>query len=157
MKILSLLNQTLIEALSTLGYPDKEIKLSPSKNPEFGDISTSLPLILSKELKINPMEIGEKIGSILGPKPKVKKMKDPNRPKKAKTAFMFYCDAHRPALMKIQKKKMGKINIGNIAKELGKNWGKLTDKDKKPFASEAAASKLVQEKAMKVYQESLGL
>jgi len=52
---------------------------------------------------------------------------------------------------------MGKINIGNIAKELGKNWGTLTDKDKKPFASSAATSKLVQEKAMKVYQESLGL
>jgi len=65
MKILSLLNQTLIKALSTLGYPDKEIKLSPSKNPEFGDISTSLPLILSKELKINPMQIGEEIKKVI--------------------------------------------------------------------------------------------
>ena len=65
MKILSLLNQTLIKALSTLGYPDKEIKLSPSKNPEFGDISTSLPLILSKELKINPIQIGEEIKKVI--------------------------------------------------------------------------------------------
>jgi arginyl-tRNA synthetase len=65
MKILSLLNQTLIKALSTLGYPDKEIKLSPSKNPEFGDISTSLPLILSKELKINPMQIGGEIKKVI--------------------------------------------------------------------------------------------
>jgi arginyl-tRNA synthetase len=65
MKILSLLNQSLIDALSTLGYPEKEIKLSPSKNPDFGDISTSLPLILSKELKINPMEIGEKIKNVI--------------------------------------------------------------------------------------------
>ena len=40
MKILSLLNQSLIDALSTLGYPEKEIKLSSSKNPDFGDIST---------------------------------------------------------------------------------------------------------------------
>ena len=65
MKILSLLNQSLIDALSTLGYPEKEIKLSPSKNPDFGDISTSLPLILSKELKINPMQIGEKIKKVI--------------------------------------------------------------------------------------------
>ena len=65
MKILSLLNQSLIDALSTLGYPEKEIKLSPSKNPDFGDISTSLPLILSKELKINPMQIGEKIKNVI--------------------------------------------------------------------------------------------
>ena len=97
------------------------------------------------------MELGQTknmndvVVKILGPKPKVKKLKDPNRPKKAKTAFMFYCDKHRPNLMKIQKKKMGKINIGNIAKELGKNWKSLTEKDKIPFASDAATSKIVQE------------
>ena len=65
MKILSLLNQTLINALSTLEYPEKEIKLSTPKNPDFGDISTNLPLILSKELKMNPMKIGEKISNVI--------------------------------------------------------------------------------------------
>ncbi len=65
MKILSLLNQALTNALSTLEYPEKEIKLSASKNPNFGDISTSLPLILSKELKIDPMQIGEKIKNVI--------------------------------------------------------------------------------------------
>ena len=65
MKILSLLNQALTNALSNLDYPEKEIKLSASKNPEFGDISTSLPLILSKELKMNPMQIGEEIKNFL--------------------------------------------------------------------------------------------
>ena len=65
MKILSLLNQALTDALSNLDYPDKEIKLSPSKNPEFGDISTSLPLILSKELKMDPMQIGEEIKNVI--------------------------------------------------------------------------------------------
>ncbi len=65
MKILSLINQTLINALSTLEYPEKEIKLSPPKNPDFGDISTNLPLILSKELKMNPMKIGEKISNVI--------------------------------------------------------------------------------------------
>ena len=65
MKILSLLNQTLTDALSTLDYPEKEIKLAPSKNPDFGDISTSLPLILSKELKIDPMRIAEEIKNVI--------------------------------------------------------------------------------------------
>jgi len=109
------------------------------------------------------MELGQSdnmndvVEKILGPKPKIKKMKDPNKPKKAKTAFMFYCDRHRPALMKKQKEKQGKINIGLIAKELGAKWGKLTDKDKKPFASKAAKSKIEQAQKMKVYQESLGM
>ena len=65
MKILSLLNQALTDALSNLDYPEKEIKLSPSKNPEFGDISTNLPLILSKELKMDPMQIGEEIKNVI--------------------------------------------------------------------------------------------
>ena len=109
------------------------------------------------------MELGqtdnmnEVVEKILGPKPKIKKMKDPNKPKKAKTAFMFYCDKHRPALMKKQKEKQGKINIGEIAKELGAKWKKLSDKDKKPFASKAAKSKIEQEQKMKAYQESLGM
>lgn len=109
------------------------------------------------------MELGQNdnmndvVEKILGPRPKIKKMKDPNKPKKAKTAFMFYCDAHRPALMKAQKEKQGKINIGEIAKELGKKWKALTDKDKKPFNSNAAKSKVEQQQKMKVYQESLGL
>ena len=65
MKILSLLNQILNNALSTLDYPEKEIILSPPKNPEFGDISTNLPLILSKELKMSPMQIGENISNVI--------------------------------------------------------------------------------------------
>ena len=109
------------------------------------------------------MELGQSdnmndvVEKILGPKPKIKKLKDPNKPKKAKTAFMFYCDKHRPSLMKKQKEKQGKINIGLIAKELGAKWGKLTEKDKKPFASKAAKSKVEQSEKMKVYQESLGM
>ena len=70
-------------------------------------------------------------------------MKDSNKPKKAKTAFMFYCDKHRPALMKKQKEKQGKVNIGEIAKELGAKWKKLSDKDKKPFNTKAAKSKVI--------------
>lgn len=105
------------------------------------------------------MELGQTdnmndvVEKILGPRPKVKKLKDPNKPKKAKTAFMFYCDAHRPALMKAQKEKQGKINIGEIAKALGKKWKALTDKDKKSFNSKASKSKVEQQQKMKIYQE----
>ena len=59
--------------------------------------------------------------------------------------------------MEAQKKKTGKIVIGEIAKELGKMWKKLSDKDKKPYNSKAAKSKVEHEKAIKAYQESLGM
>ena len=65
MMILAQITQVLTDALQTLGYPEKEIKLSPPKNPEFGDLSTNLPLILTKDLKQNPMEIGEAIKDVL--------------------------------------------------------------------------------------------
>ena len=53
--------QLLYEALNNLDYPQKEIKASPSKNPEFGDLSSSIPLMLAKDLNQNPMDIAKTI------------------------------------------------------------------------------------------------
>ena len=53
--------QLLYEALNNLDYPQKEIKVSPSKNPEFGDLSSSIPLMLAKDLNQNPMDIAKTI------------------------------------------------------------------------------------------------
>jgi len=53
--------QLLYEALNNLDYPQKEIKVSPSKNPEFGDLSSSIPLLLAKDLNQNPMDIAKTI------------------------------------------------------------------------------------------------
>ena len=37
----------------------------PSKNPDFGDLSTNIALLLTKALKENPLKIAEKITSKL--------------------------------------------------------------------------------------------
>ena len=109
------------------------------------------------------MELGqtdnmnEVVEKILGPKPKIKKMKDPNKPKKAKTAFMFYCEQHRPALLEKEKKKGQKVNIGNIAKALGKSWKKLKDGDKGKWNTLALADKERYEKEIAEYNEKNGL
>ena len=58
-QIIQLLNDT----LNNLDFPQKEIKVSPSKTPEFGDLSSSLPLMLSKDLNQNPMDIAKTIQS----------------------------------------------------------------------------------------------
>ena len=60
-------------------------------------------------LKMVAMELGaadkipELLEKILGPKLKIKAPKDPNKPKRAKTAFMYYCEQHRPALLEKEK------------------------------------------------------
>ena len=61
MKIVSQLTEALIKSLSSLEYPEQNIQLSPPNNSEFGDLSTNVALILSKDLKQNPMNIGKAI------------------------------------------------------------------------------------------------
>jgi hypothetical protein len=94
---------------------------------------------------------------ILGSKLKIKAPKDPNKPKRAKTSFMYYCDEHRPGLLEKEKKKGLKINIGNIAKALGKSWKKLKDADKGKWNTLALADKERYEKAIAEYNDKNGL
>ena len=72
-------------------------------------------------------------------------MKDPKKPKKAKTGFMCFCDEYRPKyIAKFRKDNPDKkVRIGDIAKKLGKKWKsiegkrekyqKLADKDKERY------------------------
>jgi structure-specific recognition protein 1 len=60
---------------------------------------------------------------------KVKKMKDPNAPKKAKTGFMFFCDEMRPKVMK----KNPEAKMGAVAKILGEKWRALDAKAKEKY------------------------
>jgi hypothetical protein len=114
-------------------------------------------------LKIVAMECGavdkipELMEKILGNKLKIKAPKDPNKPKRAKTSFMYYCDQHRPVLLDNEKKKGVKINIGNIAKALGKSWKKLKDGDKGKWNTLALADKERYEKAIAEYNDKNGL
>lgn len=93
----------------------------------------------------------------LGDKVKIKPYKDPHKPKRAKTAFMFYCQKHRPLLMQKQKKKNEKIDIGKIAKTLGENWKKIKDKQKNEFIVLATADKERYDKEIAEYNEKNGL
>ena len=114
-------------------------------------------------LKMVAMELGasdkipELLEKILGSKLKIKAPKDPNKPKRAKTAFMYYCEEYRPALLDKEKKKGQKINIGNIAKQLGKSWKKLKDGDKGKWNALALADKERYEKEIADYNEKNGL
>jgi hypothetical protein len=60
---------------------------------------------------------------------KVKKMKDPNAPKKPKTGFMLFCDEARPKVMA----KNPEEKMGGVAKILGKLWGELDAKKKEKY------------------------
>ena len=59
----------------------------------------------------------------------VKPKKDPNRVRRPKNAYMFFCDEHRKS---VQEKNSSK-SMGEVAKILGGMWKKLSDKDKKKY------------------------
>ena len=52
-------------ALTSLSFPEKEFSLSPPKNPEFGDLSTNISLLLSRDLEKPPLEIAQSIADEL--------------------------------------------------------------------------------------------
>ena len=80
-------------------------------------------------------------------KPTAKKAKkDPNKPKGASSAYIFYSSAMRPKL-----KKDGD-SIGDVAKKIGVEWGKLSDKEKAPYQKLADADKVRAQKALAKYK-----
>jgi arginyl-tRNA synthetase len=56
-----LIKKRVSETLSHLSFPRKDFSLMPTKNLQFGDLSTNIALVISKDLKKKPMEIGQKI------------------------------------------------------------------------------------------------
>ena len=65
----------------------------------------------------------------LGAPVKLKKLKDPAKPKRTRSAFFYFCDKHRPKLMAAVRKKGEKVNVGKISKKLGTMWKNLKNKD----------------------------
>lgn len=59
----------------------------------------------------------------------VKPKKDPNRVKKPKSAYLFFCDDKRPS---VAKKNPGK-KMGDISKILGELWKNLSEDDRKKY------------------------
>ena len=56
-----LLKKILIDTLDSLKYPKEEIVLENPKNPDHGDVSTNVALLLTKKLKNNPRDIASTI------------------------------------------------------------------------------------------------
>lgn len=78
---------------------------------------------------------------------KKKRKKDPNAPKRGKSAFMFYSIEKRP---KISKKKP-ELSFTEIAKFIGAEWKNLKPRTKKKYEKLAEADKLRYQQEMEAY------
>ena len=60
---------------------------------------------------------------------KIKQMRDPSKPKKPKTSYMFYCAEMRASVTK----KNPTAKMGEMSKILGMMWNKLKPEDKTKY------------------------
>ena len=105
----------------------------------------------------HPDKIDEMRAKFLGAKLKMKAYKDPNKPKRAKSAYFYFCDDKRTAILKAHRKKAGKngkINMGNVAKELAVLWKALKVKTKYTDLAKTDTERYAN--AMSVYNEKNG-
>ncbi|GFH59373.1 HMG_box-domain-containing protein [Chaetoceros tenuissimus] len=61
--------------------------------------------------------------------PNKRRKKDSRAPKRSMSAFLLFCKDHRQEV----KKDLPKISSQEVSIELGKRWGDLSEKDKKPY------------------------
>lgn len=76
---------------------------------------------------------------------KRKRKKDPNAPKRALSAFFFFCGEERASVKEVNPS----YSIGDVAKELGRRWEKCPNRPK--FDALAKADKARYEKEMVTY------
>ncbi|GFP79264.1 fact complex subunit ssrp1 [Phtheirospermum japonicum] len=106
-----------------------EEKEAPTKKKSKKEPSTQKPSSSRKKTKD-----GEDDGS---KKKKPKKKKDPNAPKRAMSAFMFFSQTEREDV----KKTNPGISFTDVGKVLGERWNKLTPEEKAPYEAKARVDK----------------
>lgn len=109
-------------------------------------------LITTVCIKLNQVDrIEELTKTLLGDPLKIKPMKDPAKPKRPKSSYLYFCDKARPKIMNKMSKSGNKINLGDIAKQLGKKWKKLSEEEKLPYVELSKKDKIRFEVEMEKY------
>jgi hypothetical protein len=84
---------------------------------------------------------------------KAKKLKDPNAPKKASTAFMLWSLASRPRI----REQFPELGFADIGKKLGEEWALLDEKSKDHWQRQAEKDRERYEREQSAYLKSSAL
>lgn len=114
---------------------------------------SSLERWRSEENQTNFLNIINKIAKKSKASGKKKTEKDPNKPKRGMSAYIFFCGETRPKI----KKENPNINTRDLTAELGVRWARLKEnnpKDVKKYSEMAAADKERYDREMENYVPS---
>ncbi|CCF59196.1 hypothetical protein KAFR_0G01620 [Kazachstania africana CBS 2517] len=76
-----------------------------------------------------------------------RRKKDPNAPKRALSAYMFFANENRD----IVRSENPDVTFGQIGRILGERWKALNAEDKEPYEAKAAADKKRYESEKELY------
>lgn len=77
-----------------------------------------------------------------------RKERDPNKPKRALSAFFYYAKDERSKV----RANNPDFSVGEVAKELGRNWNELSDEVKAPYEKSAEEDRARYDRDMKIYR-----
>jgi len=104
-------------------------------------------------IEFNAVErLDELTKKFLGKPLKLKKLKDPDKPKRTRSAFFYFREEQRPRLMDKVRKGGGKVNIGNISKQLGSMWKALSPKKREKYDTMNKKDKARYQDEMEAYK-----
>lgn len=115
--------------------------MSEHDKKRFHDLASNDKVRYDEEMKHYVPPKGTKKGK--------RRSKDPNAPKRALSAFFWFCHDERPAVRSMNPD----LKVGDIAKELGRRWADVSPDTKRKYEAMADRDKARYEREMEVYKE----
>lgn len=135
--------------MSQLLFHNDSVSLNTTWYNSHKNLITNICMELGQVEKSNDL-----VEKFLGTPLKIKAKKDPNKPKRAKSAYLFFCEATRPDILKKMRKKNKKVTLADISKKLGTLWGSCNEIKKQVYNELSAKDKQRYEEEMESYTKN---
>jgi len=134
-------NENVVFAEFSRQCADRWKNMTDGDKKHFHDMATHDKKRYDEEMKHYVPPKGTKKGR--------RRTKDPNAPKRALSAFFWFCHDERPAVRSINPD----YKVGDIAKELGRRWAEVSPDVKRKYEAMADRDKARYEREMEMYKE----
>ena len=101
-------------------------------------------------LNVEPSNIDEIVEKFIGKPHKIKSLRDPLKPLRPKSAYIYFCKDKRPEI----KKASPEAKLPDIAKILGKLWSECSEEERALYIKESTEDKQRYLDEMETYKQN---